>query len=694
SNSHSESTSISFGTIKNPFYGTDFGPVGKNRSTRRKDNLFLEQHQRIYLNQRNSKKEIFLLWQNGCQQWSSKETHFKKVCGIAYPGELLAILGSSGAGKSTLLNALTFRPAKSLIVTGLRCVNGVPVNSRSLTSQSAYVQQDDLFIGSLTVREHLVFQALVRMDQEISYHQRMRRVDEVIAEAPQAVSKAYPAGKKKRLSFAAEVLTNPSLLFCDEPTSGLDSFMALNVVQVLKTLAQTGKTVVCTIHQPSSELYAMFDKLLLMTDGRVAFFGNARGGVRVFCWDRVYYVRSEDRNGHKIILEAPCPRNYNPADYFIQLLGIIPEREESCRQAIAMICDKFEKSDIGVKMIVESSYRVSKHSVSRGKLLWNFSIEIRMNFIYCIPIRKTGETSSPRALNFLENDIWINGHRKKSPYKASWFAQFRVVLWRSWLSIVKEPLLVKVRLFQTMMIAFILGAIYYGQINDQEGVMNINGVLFIFLTNMTFQNVFAVINVFCTELPIFLREHRNGMYRTDVYFLSKTIAETPIFVIMPIVFTSICYYLIGLNPEMPRFFLTCAILVLVANVSTSFGYMISCVSSNISMALSVGPPLIIPFLLFGASSSTSIPIYLHWLAYLSWFKYGNEALLVNQWENVTDIKCPTVNSTCPKTGHVVLETYNFSEDNFLADIIALCCLIIGFRIVAYLSLLWKAYRED
>lgn len=78
----------------------------------------------------------------------------------------------------------------------------------------------------------------------------------------------------RRLSFAAEVLTNPSMMFCDEPTSGLDSFMALNVVQVLKGMAQTGKTVVCTIHQPSSELYAMFDKLLLMAEGRVAFIGT------------------------------------------------------------------------------------------------------------------------------------------------------------------------------------------------------------------------------------------------------------------------------------------------------------------------------------------------------------------------------------------------------------------------------------
>lgn len=86
----------------------------------------------------------------------------------------------------------------------------------------------------------------------------------------------------KRLSFASEVLTNPPLMFCDEPTSGLDSFMALNVVQVLKRLAQTGKTIICTIHQPSSEVFALFDKLLLMAEGRVAFLGTQEEASNFF----------------------------------------------------------------------------------------------------------------------------------------------------------------------------------------------------------------------------------------------------------------------------------------------------------------------------------------------------------------------------------------------------------------------------
>lgn len=101
---------------------------------------------------------------------------------MAYPGELIALMGASGAGKTTLLNVLTFRNSDKVEVSGVRALNGVPVTSNQLTSISAYVQQDDLFIGTLTVREHLIFQALVRMDRHISYSQRMIRVEQVISE--------------------------------------------------------------------------------------------------------------------------------------------------------------------------------------------------------------------------------------------------------------------------------------------------------------------------------------------------------------------------------------------------------------------------------------------------------------------------------------------------------------------------------
>ncbi|XP_071555075.1 protein white-like isoform X1 [Temnothorax nylanderi] len=577
----------------------------------------------------------------------------KDVCGVAYPGELLVIMGASGAGKTTLLNALTFRSTRGLSASGLMAANGQRISPGILTSRMAYVQQDDLFVGTLTVMEHLMFQAAVRMDRQIPRNQRIKRVSEVIDEQL-ALSKCrntvigihgrvkgLSGGEMKRLSFASEVLTDPPLMFCDEPTSGLDSFMAHQVVSILKALAARGKTIVATLHQPSSELFAMFDKILLMAEGRVAFMGTAAQACTFFK-----------------TLGAACPSNYNPADFFVQVLAVMPGRELTCRHAIETTCDTFRRSEYGasIALKVEAAHGEFEDTLKRFKYSKNFG---------------------------------------RSVYKASWCEQFRAVLWRSWLSVIKEPILIKVRLLQTIMVSLLIGVIYFGQQIDQDGVMNINGALFIFLTNMTFQNVFAVINVFCAELPIFLREHKNGMYRTDVYFICKTLAEAPIFLAIPLIFTAVVYPMIGLYPDVKHFFIATAVVALVANVSTSFGYLISCISNSVSMALSVGPPVIIPFLLFGGFflNTASVPSYFVWFSYLSWFRYGNEALLINQWSEIDSVACTRSNVTCPKSGHMILQTFNFKEEDFWMDILCLFALIVAFRFLAFFALLSKTCRS-
>uniref|UniRef100_A0A336LVT6 Protein white n=1 Tax=Culicoides sonorensis TaxID=179676 RepID=A0A336LVT6_CULSO len=299
----------------------------------------------------------------------------KNVCGIAKSGELLAILGSSGAGKTTLLNSLAFRspPGVKISSSAVRALNGVPVDARAMRSRCAYVQQDDLFIGSLTAKEHLIFQC----------------ADTIIG-VP-GVVKGLSGGERKRLAFASEALTDPNLLLCDEPTSGLDSFMAANVLQVLKNLANKGKTIILTIHQPSSELFSLFDKILLMAEGRVAFLGTPSEATQFF-----------DN------LAMPCPQNYNPADYYVQKLAIAPNNEAECRSNIKSICDSFAVS-----------------SLARGI---NEQIRIhRAESLYLHPLETIGSGG----------------------YRATWSTQFIAILWRSWLSVLKEPMLVKVRLLQT-----------------------------------------------------------------------------------------------------------------------------------------------------------------------------------------------------------------------------------------------------
>ncbi|XP_071526746.1 protein white isoform X2 [Panulirus ornatus] len=583
----------------------------------------------------------------------SREKHIlKNVTGLCRPGELLAIMGASGAGKTTLLNVLTHRNNDKLRVTGDLYVNGRRVDPDALTSRSAYVQQDDLFIGLLTVREQLIFQAMLRMDRFLTKDQRMTRVDEVISElgltkcsdtkigVPGRI-RGISGGEMKRLAFACEVLTNPPLMFCDEPTSGLDSFMAQNVVAVMKNMAERGKTIISTIHQPSSEVYAMFDRVLLMAEGRVAFLGEVDAAYQFF-----------NRIG------LPCPPNYNPADFFISTLAVQPGKEESCKKAITMICDEFIKSEEGI-------------NIERA-------------------VRENSKEVEPEGYDS-QSDVEV----RKSPYKASWCTQFRNVLWRSWLEVIREPMLIKVRFIQVMAIALLIGMIYWGQKLTQEGITNINGALFLLLTNMTFQNVFGVVSTFCAQLPIFLREHFNGMYRTDVYFLSKMLAELPFHIFYPFAFVAIAYHMVGFTDDYVNFFICASIVILVANCAISFGYMISCMARNLSVALAISAPFIIPLMLFGGFflNSGSTPVYLTWLKYLSWFSYGNEALLVNQWKGVESIECNT-NQTCFPNGEAVLSFLHYENGSIPNNVLCLVVLILTYRTLAFLALLAKTYRKQ
>jgi ABC-type multidrug transport system ATPase subunit len=129
--------------------------------------------------------------------------------------------------------------------------------------------------------------------------------------------KGISGGEKRRLAFASEVLTNPPILFCDEPTSGLDSFMAMSVVESMRSLAKQGKTIICTIHQPSSEVFELFDKLCLLAEGRLAYIGPLPAASDFF-----------ESQGLRV------PYNYNPADFYIKNVAIPPADKENCLKRV------------------------------------------------------------------------------------------------------------------------------------------------------------------------------------------------------------------------------------------------------------------------------------------------------------------------------------------------------------------------
>ncbi|KAK8742215.1 hypothetical protein OTU49_002182, partial [Cherax quadricarinatus] len=597
------------------------------------------------------KLNVFAPGKGICKK-SPKAHILKDVSGLCEGGQLLAIMGSSGAGKTTLLNVLTFRSRK-LDITGDIFINGRPVDKRTLAGVSAYVQQEDLFTGVFTVKEQLNFNAQLRIGKEVSQKERKKRVDEVITELglskcvdtrigiPGRI-KGISGGEKKRLAFACEMITNPLLLLCDEPTSGLDSFMARSVVKAMKRLTCLGKTVIATIHQPSSEVFAMFDSLLVLAEGRVAFLGTVEDA-------HVFFTR----------MERPCPPNFNPGDHFIYSLAVRSGVEEECRQFITHVCDSYRDGE-GMEM------------------------DEKVNKAMEAPVH---------------GDALANVKLPKSPYRASWSNQFSAMLRRSVIELARDRALVIVKIFQSLFFAIVFGLIFFDLDKDGinlKSVRNISGVIFVFLTNMTFSNMFGVVTTFSAVMPLFLREHWNGLYRTDIYFITRNLAELPIYIIAPSGFIAISYYMVGLRAEVEYFFVHLAVIVLVANIAVSYGYMISCMAKNYQTAIVLSTPLTFPLLLFGGfyMKPGTVPVYFDWMSYLSWFKYSYEVLSINQWNGteISGFNNETNETVTVDVGDTIFDTLGFSEDNYYVDIGALLALLVGYRIIAFFLLLSKTYR--
>jgi hypothetical protein len=219
---------------------------------------------------------------------------------------------------------------------------------------------------------------------------------------------------------------------------------------------------------------------------------------------------------------------------------------------------------------------------------------------------------------------------------------------------------------------------------------------------MSFNSITGSLFVFPAELPVFLKEHKLGMYRTSVYFLSKTVAELPWYIASCFVYCIIIYWMTGLRDDAGSFFIFVAIIQLVSQCSLSFGYLISAISPTVQVATSIGPPLMMPFLLFGGFfiKDKSIPDYFIWLKYLSWWKYAFEALQVNQWDGFGTIGgCDAISKSpnmtvvpCIPNGNIVLERNSYDPDNFGFDIGLMIALMVGLRFLAFIFVLLRAAR--
>lgn len=262
--------------------------------------------------------------------------------GVVQPGRLLALMGSSGAGKTTLLNTL-FQRMNAGHMSGSLMVDGGPLPA-SFNKSIGFVMQGDVHLPTQTVREAIAFSAVLRQAASISYEQKMKDVDEILRlleleDLQDAIIGSPGAGlsieRRKRVTIAVELAARPTLaLFLDEPTSGLDSAGAMAMCRLLRRLAAAGQAIICTIHQPSQDLFNTFDDcLLLQNGGRVVYNGPIGDSTSIATGQNTLEPAHCNTNAIRAYFESqgapPCGDDENVAEYILELTATTRDNTSS-----------------------------------------------------------------------------------------------------------------------------------------------------------------------------------------------------------------------------------------------------------------------------------------------------------------------------------------------------------------------------
>ncbi|WVZ69774.1 hypothetical protein U9M48_018509 [Paspalum notatum var. saurae] len=515
----------------------------------------------------------------------------KGVSGSFRPGVLTALMGVSGAGKTTLMDVLAGRKTSGYIE-GNISISGYPKKQETFARVSGYCEQNDIHSPQVTVYESLVFSAWLRLPRDVDPNTRKMFIEEVMELVELRPLRNALVGlpgvnglsteQRKRLTIAVELVANPSIIFMDEPTSGLDARAAAIVMRTVRNTVDTGRTVVCTIHQPSIDIFEAFDELFLMK----------RGGEEIYVGPLGHHSSELIKYFEGIQGVRKIKDGYNPATWMLEVTSVSQE------QTLGVdFSDLYKKSEL----------------YQRNKALIQ-------------------ELSVPPADS---SDLHFH-----SQYSQSFFMQCLACLWKQNLSYWRNPAYNAVRLFFTTIIALIFGTIFWdlgGKMGQAQDLFNAMGSMYAAVMFIGVLNATSVQPVVSVERTVFYRERAAGMYSALPYAFGQVTIELPYTLAQAIVYGIIVYSMIGFEWTVAKFFWYLFFMYFTFLYFTFYGMMAVGLTPSYHVASIVSSAFYAIWNLFSGFiiPRPKVPIWWKWYCWacpVAWTLYG---LVVSQFGDIT-----------------------------------------------------------
>ncbi|XP_050238266.1 pleiotropic drug resistance protein 1-like [Mercurialis annua] len=519
----------------------------------------------------------------------------KGISGAFRPGVLTSLMGISGAGKTTLMDVLAGRKTGGYIE-GSISISGYPKKQETFARISGYCEQTDIHSPHVTVYESLLYSAWLRLHQDVDSHTRKMFIEEVMELVELTSSREALVGlpgvnglsteQRKRLTIAVELVANPSIIFMDEPTSGLDARAAAIVMRTVRNTVDTGRTVVCTIHQPSIDIFDAFDELILLKKGGEEVFVGPIG--RHSCLLIKYF---EDVEGVPKIKDG-----YNPATWMLEITSAAHEAALGINFA-----DIYKNSEL---------YRNNKALIEELS------------------------TSQPGS-----KDLYF-----PTQYSQSFLTQCKACLWKQHWSYWRNPPYTAVKLLFTTIVALMFGTIFWDlgcKRSKQQDIFNSIGSMYVALLFIGIQNAASVQPVVAIERTVFYRERAAGMYSALPHAFGQVMIEVPYVFIQTIIYGVIVYAMIGLDWTVRKFLWYIFYMFFTLLYFSFYGMMTTAVTPNHNIAAVVASAFYAIWNLFSGFiiPQPRIPVWWRWYYWccpVAWTMYGLAASQFGDVEEMLD----------------------------------------------------------